>query len=72
MLTTKKGNMQIGGGDMQVPEIERGNSDFAAGSAANAAYFDRNQMQARRLRRQNRLSRVGGPLKVGGWSVSSW
>ena len=45
---------------------------FGAGSAANAAYFDRNQMQARRLRRQTRLSRVGRSLKVGGWSVRSW
>lgn len=72
MLTKKVDQMQSGTVGMQLPATGPANAGFTAGSAANVAYFNRNQMQARRLRRQTRMSRQGGSLRVGGWSVRSW
>ena len=38
--------------------------------AANADRYSHQEMQMRRLRRQNRQAR--GSQRIGGWSVSSW
>ena len=72
MLTKKTDDTLFCAVGIQAPEQGQDNPAFGAGVAANATYFDRNQMQARRLRRQSRQSRMGGSLKVGGWSVRSW
>ena len=72
MLTKKTDDTLFSAVGIQAAEQVQENPVFGADEAANAANFDRNQMQARRLRRQSRMSRVGGSLNVGGWSVRSW
>lgn len=39
--------------------------------AANAADYDRSEMQSRRLRRQRRLGR-SATHRIGGWAVTTW
>jgi hypothetical protein len=72
MLTKKTDDTLFSAVGIQAAERVQENPVFGADEAANAAYFDRSQMQARRLRRQSRMSRVGGSLNFGGWSVRSW
>ncbi len=46
-------------------------SHLAAGTAANTARFDREDVQARRLRRERRQERAARRLN-GGWTVRMW
>ena len=69
MLTKKTDDTLFSAVGIQAAERVQENPVFGADEAANAAYFDRSQMQARRLRRQSRQSRS---LNLGGWSVRSW
>ena len=53
--------------------LERGSdtTPLASVKAANADDFHHGRMQARRLRRQNRHSRLGAN-RVGGWAIRAW
>lgn len=46
-------------------------SELTAASAANTALFDRDEVQARRLRRQRRQERASR-REFGGWTVRMW
>ena len=40
-------------------------------SAANASIFEKNEVQARRQRRQRRINRAAGK-NMNGWAVRTW
>ena len=54
-----------------VVNVEAISMDPASRPAANASSFEKNDLQARRQRRQRRLNRAVGQ-NMNGWAVRTW
>lgn len=71
MLTKSAMGNTPDGAAVAVPRANFDATGLMAARAANIAEFDREEVQARRLRRQRRAERAE-QRKVGGWTVSIW